>query len=392
MEPVLIIATLLTGQSPTGVETHFNQLIAEARAAGIETRLVSAQHNKDVRRKAASVMNRILKRVTPEHALRFMREADARHLERKLARVVASLADRAIVVSAQDPLSARSALRVRARRPMRVVMTAHFNVSEADEMLGKGLTTKGGPLWRHTMQIEKTTLPRLDHLIFVSEFMQARVLERRPELRERSRSMIHNFCAHLEPQAQATVVERDLIAIGTLEARKNQVFLLDVLASCRQRGRRFTLTIAGDGPNRQALVSRASELGLGDQVAFLGNHPHAALLLPRHRVLAHAALMENMPLVLTEALAAGRPALVGAVGGIPEVVRHEVEGLHWPLDAPERAAEQLIGLLEAPATWSRMSRAARERFEECFAPRVLVPKWLNAIMAGQSDIRSETKP
>lgn len=392
MEPVLLVATLLTGQSPTGVETHFNQLIVEARAAGIDARLVSAQHDKDLRRKVASLVNRLLKRVAPEHALRFMREADALHLERKLTRAAAALADRAIVVSAQDPLSARSALRVRARQPMRIVMTAHFNISEAQEMLVKGLTTKGGLLWRHTMQIEKTTLPCLDHLIFVSEFMQACVLERRPELRERSRSVINNFCAQPEPQSQATVVERDLIAIGTLERRKNQRFLLDVLARCRQRGRRFTLTIVGDGPDRQALVRRASDLGLGDQVTFIGNHPHAAQLLPRHRVLVHSALVENMPLVLAEALAAGRPALVGAVGGIPEIVRHEVEGLHWPLDDPERAAEQLIGLLESPAAWSRMSRAARQRHEECFTPRILVPKWLNAIMAGHDDIRTEPKP
>ncbi|MBE2245304.1 MAG: glycosyltransferase family 4 protein [Burkholderiaceae bacterium] len=391
MPPVLIVATLLTGQSPTGVETHFNQLIAQARAAGIDARLVSAQHNKDLRRKVASLAHRVLKRITPELARCFVREADARHLERKLQRAVASLTGRRIVVDAQDPLSARSALRVRARRPMRIVMTAHFNVSEADEMLVKGLTSKGGLLWRHTMQIEKSTLSCLDHLIFVSEFMQARVLERRPELRERSRSVINNFCAQPEPESESTLADRDLIAIGTLEPRKNQGFLLDVLAACRQRGHRYTLTIAGDGPDRQTLAKRASELDLDEQVTFLGNSPNAARLLYRHRVLVHAARMENMPLILAEALAAGRPALVGAVGGIPEVVRHDVEGLHWPLDAPERAAAQLIELLESPGVWSRMSRAARHRYENGFAPAVLAPKWLNTILAGTSEICTETK-
>lgn len=381
MPPVLIIATLLTGNGPTGVETHFNQLIAEARAAGLDARLVSAQHGKDLRRKVASILHRLLKRLSPEHALRFIREADARHLERKLTRSVASLAGRTVVVSAQDPLSARSALRVRQHRPMRVVMTAHFNVSEADEMLAKGLTSKGGPLWRHTMQIEKSTLRCLDHLIFVSEFMQARILERRPDLRERSRSVINNFCARPEPESESSLADRDLIAIGTLEPRKNQGFLLDVLAACRQRGYRYTLTVAGDGPDRQTLARRASDLGLDDQVTFLGNRPNAARLLHQHRVLVHAAAMENMPLVLVEALATGRPALVGAVGGIPEVVRHDIDGLHWPLDSPERAADQLIALLESPTNWSRMSAAARQRYDEHFAPQVLVPRWLNAILS-----------
>lgn len=382
MPPVLIIATLLTGTGPTGVETHFRQLIAAARDVGIDARLVSAQHSKDVRRKVASLVHRLLKRVVPEHAVRFMREADARHLERKLTRTVSTLVGRTIVVSAQDPLSARSALRIRHQRPMRIVMTAHFNVSEAKEMLDKGLTTMDGPLWRHIMDVERTTLPRLDHLIFVSEYMQARVLERRPELREHSRSVIHNFCARPEPESAASAVDRDLIAIGTLEPRKNQGFLLDVLAACRQRGHRYTLTIAGDGPDRQTLAQRTSDLDLDEQVTFLGNLPNAARLLYRHRVLVHAARMENMPLVLVEALATGRPALVGPVGGIPEVVRHDVEGLHWPLDSPTRAADQLIALLESPAQWLRLSDAARHRYDKCFAPGVLAPKWLYAMLAG----------
>ncbi len=383
MQPVLIIATQLTGEGPTGVETHFNQLIAAARAAGLDARLVSAQHDRDLRRKVASLVHRVLKRLAPEHALCFAREADARHLERKLIRAFALLPDRAISVSAQDPRSARCALRARQHRPVRVVMTAHFNVSEADELLGKHLTTKGGPLWRHTMDVEESTLPRLDHIIFVSKFMQACVLERRPELRQHSMSVIHNFCVPPDAESAASLPQRDLIAVGTVEPRKNQGFLLDVLAACRQRGRRYTLTIVGDGPDREALTRRASELGLDDQVAFLHNQPHAARLMPSHRVLVHAALMENLPLVLVEALAAGRPAMVGAVGGIPEVVRHDVEGLHWPLDSPERAANQLVGLLESPAQWSRMSRAARQRYEECFAPHMLVPRWLRAIVGPQ---------
>lgn len=46
MQPVLTITALLTGRDPTGVATGFDQRFAEARAAGINARLVSARYRR----------------------------------------------------------------------------------------------------------------------------------------------------------------------------------------------------------------------------------------------------------------------------------------------------------------------------------------------------------
>lgn len=55
MEPVVIVASLLMSRGSTGVETHSNQLHASAREAGFGVRLVSVQHSKNLRRKAAGM-------------------------------------------------------------------------------------------------------------------------------------------------------------------------------------------------------------------------------------------------------------------------------------------------------------------------------------------------
>jgi glycosyltransferase involved in cell wall biosynthesis len=91
-----------------------------------------------------------------------------------------------------------------------------------------------------------------------------------------------------------------------------------------------TLVLAGDGEGRRELELQARPLG--DRVRFLG-------ALPRERALellaaADASLLtsawENLPHTVLEALAVGTPVIATAVGGVPELVQDEVNGLLVP--------------------------------------------------------------
>jgi glycosyltransferase involved in cell wall biosynthesis len=126
-------------------------------------------------------------------------------------------------------------------------------------------------------------------------------------------------------------------------------------------------------------MALTDELAVSDQVRFLGHVPDAARLLASHRVFAHAATMESLGIVIVEALAAGRPVLAPAVGGIPEVLSDGVEGRFWPLDDPTRAARQLIQILEDPETAQAMSLAARRRYEGHFTPGRFAADWQRLI-------------
>ena len=115
------------------------------------------------------------------------------------------------------------------------------------------------------------------------------------------------------------------------------------------------------------------------QVAFIGFRPQAASLISGHRVLVHAARMENLPITLIEALSRGRPILAPAVGGIGEIFSHAVEGYFWPLDDVDGAAVLLISLLSNAVVYERLARAARKRYDSRFSSEMLVPAWLTAI-------------
>lgn len=382
MPPTIFVATLMSGLGQSGVETHANAIVGQSREAGLVARFVSGQFEKDLVRRCFGVLRRVVRCASREWALLIEREADAGLLERKLRRLMSQSPDVPIIVYAQDPLSARAAIRARGARPVRVVMTVHFNESEAVEYEGRGLTRKAGALWRHAAGVEREVLPRVDHLIFVSDFMRERLLKRYPVLAALPSSLIPNFCARPDvagDRAVAAPSDGELLAIGSLEPRKNQRFLLEVLAACNRLGRRYRCTIVGHGPDADSLQARAVALGVAGQVNFLGHRQKAVELIPSHRVLVHGSLMENMPITLIEALACARPVMAAAVGGIPEVIEDGVQGCLWPLDDPEAAARRLIEVLESPGLWARMSASAKRRYEEHFSTDVLVPRWLTAI-------------
>jgi glycosyltransferase involved in cell wall biosynthesis len=92
------------------------------------------------------------------------------------------------------------------------------------------------------------------------------------------------------------------------------------------------LVIAGEGPDRAPLETRAHQLGLDARVRFLGP-------LARERVVelfraADATILssswENFPHTVVEALAVGTPVLAMEAGGVGEVVRDGVNGLLVP--------------------------------------------------------------
>jgi glycosyltransferase involved in cell wall biosynthesis len=168
------------------------------------------------------------------------------------------------------------------------------------------------------------------------------------------------------PKQSELPPSRDLIAIGSTEPRKNQQFLLRVLRAAKDRGHSYSLTIAGDGETLAPLKELTTELGLADQVLFLGHVVNASTLIPAHRLLVHAALMESFGIIFLEALASGVPILAPAVGGIPEIFEDGVQGRFWRLDDVAGAAGILISIMENDGLRLRMSSAATQRYDERF--------------------------
>jgi glycosyltransferase involved in cell wall biosynthesis len=138
--------------------------------------------------------------------------------------------------------------------------------------------------------------------------------------------------------------------VGNLKSEKGISDLIEAMGHLDQSGfRDADLVVVGDGPLAEPLRARVNSLGLSERVKFVGCRPHEeipdwisacnALCLPSHR--------EGCPNVVLEALAAGRPVVATAVGGVPELL-HEGNGVIVPPHDPRRLAEGLKAALIRP--------------------------------------------
>jgi len=166
-----------------------------------------------------------------------------------------------------------------------------------------------------------------------------------------------------------------ILTPARLVEKKGHEHLLAAAAILRSRGVPFRLDIAGDGPLGPALRRRASEVGVEEDVVFLGTVPHEELLrrmdaaewdvvvLPS--VITAAGELEGIPVALIEALARGLPAVGTEAGGTPELLGDGAGILVPPAD-PDALAEALVELASEPELRAELARAGRARVEERF--------------------------
>ena len=380
-EPILI-ATIMRPEGDTGVQTHFRMFSAYLHDANREFALITPYDAPLWQVYPVFGLRMLFNFINPAFGVWWYRYWHAYFLKKALKHRLRK--GDACVVYAQCPLSARAALDARVSNAQRVVMVVHFNISQADEWVGKGLIPQDGRLYRRICAFEAEVLPRLDGLVFVSQFMQRELASRIPAVSRVPAAVVPNFLPDPgEAGADAPPVA-DLINIGTLEARKNQAYLLEILAALRDMGRPMSLTLIGDGPDRAALEETARALELGELVRFAGFVRNAAAQIGQHRACIHVAKMENLPLTLIEAYARGRPIFAAPVGGVPEVLGNETAGRALPLQDAKAAAQVLVDAMADPYWLRTAGFSARRRFLAEYASDIAATRLLLFLEKGQA--------
>ena len=121
-----------------------------------------------------------------------------------------------------------------------------------------------------------------------------------------------------------------------------------------------SFVVAGDGPERAKLESRARELGIDGRVRFLGavGRDQVLRLFRAADVSVLPSAWENFPHTVVEALAVGCPVIATAVGGVPEVVRDRENGLLVPPGDAGAFAAAIARLFADSELRARLSAAA----------------------------------
>jgi len=161
----------------------------------------------------------------------------------------------------------------------------------------------------------------------------------------------------------------EILTVGSLVAPKGYPILIAAFGQLVRQGRRsIRLRIVGDGPYRSSLEREIAEQGLGEHVRLEGACGQDSVL-PFYRqadVFVMSSFAEGIPVALMEAMAMEIPCIATWITGIPELIRHGVDGwLVPPSDAASLAAA-IREFVDDSELRRRLGKSARARVVEEF--------------------------
>ncbi len=181
-----------------------------------------------------------------------------------------------------------------------------------------------------------------------------------------------------------------VLYVARLVPPKNVALYVDIARRVIERIDKAVFLVVGDGPLKAVLEGFVQECGLERKIRFLGFRGDLVTIYHACDLFVSTSKYEGFGLAIVEAMAAGRPVVATAVGGVPEVI---LDGTTGRLCAPNdvnglvRAVSDLLGDL---STRERMGDAARERANQLFDARAMMRKYeelYTDLTHGRSDSR-----
>ena len=151
--------------------------------------------------------------------------------------------------------------------------------------------------------------------------------------------------------------------VGWLIPIKGVSHLVNAMAEVMQRHPNSLLVLVGKGDEKGEeeikLREQVENLGLADNVHFLGWRPDVDEIMGCFDIFVLPSLNEGMGRVLVEAMAAGLPIVANRVGGIPDLIKHGENGLLVPPANPGALEQAISDLLSDKARRKRMGETGK---------------------------------
>jgi glycosyltransferase involved in cell wall biosynthesis len=158
-----------------------------------------------------------------------------------------------------------------------------------------------------------------------------------------------------------------IMQVARLDALKDHATAVRTFHRVWQRVPGARLVIVGEGPESSAIERHVRQLGLSAAVQLLGVRSDVPRLLAGADVCLLTSVSEGIPLTLIEAMAAGLPVVATRVGGVDEVVEHEVTGLLAPAGDEAVLAAHITRLAEDATLRTRLGLSGRDRATSRFS-------------------------
>lgn len=189
-------------------------------------------------------------------------------------------------------------------------------------------------------------------------------------------NFVDDFAAYEPASREALGIPEDaplLLGLGRLHSVKGFDTLIKAVAKLPG----FYSVIAGEGPERAALMKLIAELGLTSRVKLLGWRADSGALLKTADLFVSSSRHEPLGNMVLEAFSAQTPVLAARAEGPSEVIRDGEDGVLVPIDDPEAMADAARTLLADTRLRIKLSLRARNRFLTEFSEPSVREIWLD---------------
>jgi glycosyltransferase involved in cell wall biosynthesis len=248
------------------------------------------------------------------------------------------------------------------------------------EHLGDG---PGTPRARHREALTRMVGPRVDCAIAISRRQVPKLLKlgyRRDRIR-----IIQNGVPEIVASTSASSVrsrlgvERDAffaVLVATLRPEKDPATFVRAVQLANKNEPRVRGIIVGGGPEFDHVKALVGE---GTIVRMAGPRSDVPDILQAANVLCLSSTAEGLPMVILEAMAAGKPIVATEIGGVPEAVQNDRTGILVPVGDAQAFAAALVRLAGDAELAARMGQAGRERHRTQFSFERMIDEYADVL-------------
>ncbi|MGN7610994.1 TIGR03088 family PEP-CTERM/XrtA system glycosyltransferase [Magnetococcales bacterium HHB-1] len=169
--------------------------------------------------------------------------------------------------------------------------------------------------------------------------------------------------------------------VGRLSPVKNQSFLLEVFAELRNESTAFQkqafLVLVGDGSLHKELKARVSQLGIEENVWLAGEQKDVIPFYHLFSLFLLPSLAEGTPLTVLEAMAARLPVIASNVGGLPELITPNRDGLLLPVSDKLAWKEAILKFFNHPKRVEKEGLSAERKALKQFSLEKMTRNYLS---------------
>ena len=245
------------------------------------------------------------------------------------------------------------------------VVTIHGNM-RVHAKLGEN---RNSLYYKLAAQLEGFCLKRTDGVVAISRYTEDLVKDLAPRTWFLPNAVDRRFFdIELEPPQVPRI-----LFVGSIDERKNPLGLIRACEPMLRAGE-CTIAMAGlgnpDHPYVSEVLKQAGEIPGIKMLGFI-DRDELGEEFRRSSLLVLPTFEDNCPMVVLEAMAAGLPVAASRVGGVPDLISHEIDGLMFDPHSSDDVRTCIEKLVREPETRTRLGNKARLTALERFHPKVI---------------------